>query len=97
LVSTRTHWQRARLTEKGYQKGALEAALLTNVHLASLAEFRDAHAYDLGMSQLRTVGPRIDKCNERYWAIDKYDRIDHDLRPDDGGGYSGTHVMAAAN
>lgn len=85
------------MAESGYQKGALEAALLTNVHLASLAELVETHAYDLGMTQLRSLGPRIDRCNERYWSIGKGDRIDHDLRPDYSGGFSGTHVINAAN
>lgn len=85
------------MAERGYQKGALEAALLTNVHLASLAELRETHSYDLGMSQLRSLGPRVDRCSERYWAIEKTHRIDHDLRPDYVHGYSGTNVMQAAN
>lgn len=85
------------LAESGYQRGALEAANLTNVQLTSIAELMVTVGKALGMAQLRIIQERIDQCRVRYWNLDKETRIDHDLRPEVGGiGYSATSVMTAA-
>ncbi len=37
---------------------------------------------------------RVQSCRERYWAIDKSDRIGYGLRPDVGqAGYMGDHII----
>lgn len=48
------------MAEKGYQSGALEAAHLTNVTLTSLADLRETLAYDLGLSQLKSLARTSD-------------------------------------
>jgi hypothetical protein len=84
------------MAENGYQSGALEAARQTNITLTSLAYLRETLSHDIGMAQLRSLAPRIADCRNRYWAIGKYDRIDHGLRPDVlAFGYSGDHVIQA--
>lgn len=70
------------MAESGYQSGALEAARLTNVLLTSLADLKETLTYELGMSQLKTLFARVDSSRERYWKIDKSDRIALGLRPD---------------
>lgn len=72
------------MAESGYQSGALEAARLANVMLTSLSDLRETLAYELGMFQLKTLLARADSCRTRYWSIDKYDRIEFDLRPEFG-------------
>jgi hypothetical protein len=84
------------MAESGYQSGALEAARLTNVVLTSLADLKETLAYEIGMAKLNTLLCRADSCRTRYWAIDKYDRINVGLRPDVGtAGYSGNQVIRA--
>jgi hypothetical protein len=86
------------MAERGYQSGALEAARLANTTLTSLSDLRETLAYELGLSRLRTLAARLDACQRRYWNIGKYDRIDHDLRPEIGAiGYSGHVVITAVN
>jgi restriction system protein len=84
------------LAESGYQRGALEAANLTNVQLTSIAELVVTAGKALGMAQLRNIQERIDQCRVRYWNLDKETRINHGLRPEVGGvGYSATSVIDA--
>ena len=84
------------MAERGYQSGALEAARLTNVVLTSLADLKETLAYDIGMAKLNTLLTRVESCRNRYWAIDKYARIDFGLRPDVAAiGYSGDQVIKA--
>src|SRR5262245_18978288 len=85
------------LAESGYQRGALEAAQLTNVQLTSIAELAVTASRALGMAQLRIIQERLDKCRIRYWDLDKETRIDYGLRPDVGAptGYRATVVMDA--
>jgi restriction system protein len=85
------------LAESGYQRGALEAANLTNVQLTSIAELMVTAGKALGMAQLRIIQERIDQCRVRYWNLDKETRIDRGLRPDVGRiGYSAVSMMTAA-
>lgn len=69
------------LAESGYQRGAIEAAHLTNVQVTSLQEMSASAADALGLAKLRTIQDRADVCRERYWQIPKETRIDHGLRP----------------
>jgi hypothetical protein len=86
------------MAEEGYQKGALEAAHLTNVQLTSIKDLRETHGYELGMSQVSLLQQRVDDCSRRYWALPKTHRIDFGLREDVGEfGYSGARVIQAAN
>jgi restriction system protein len=84
------------MAESGYQSGALEAARHANVTLTSLADLKETLAYEVGMAKLESLIPRTESFRERYWTIDKEDRINLDLRPDVGfAGYSGAVVMRA--
>jgi hypothetical protein len=82
------------MNEKGFQKGALEAALNANVQLTSLAELRETCGHDLGLERLRRIYERIFSCRERYWDIPKSVRIDYGLRGEfDPSAYSGDRVI----
>lgn len=82
------------LCEAGFQIGAIEAANLTNVTVASLAEFRSTASHQVTSMRIRELYDRIETCKERYWAIPKADRIEHGLRPDVGAlGYRSTHAI----
>ena len=84
------------MAENGYQRGAFEAAQLTNVQLSSLAELGVTAGHRLGMAQLRLIQERLDKCRARYWKLSKDVRIEHGLRPDVASlGYSANQVMEA--
>lgn len=85
------------LAERGFQRGASEAATLTNVHLTSLSCARSVANEEIFAMRLTDLYDRVEACDERYWDIPKDIRIDHDLRPDyTGGGYSGTSVISLA-
>lgn len=85
------------MAESGFQRGAHEAAALTNITLTSLAGLSQSASHDVGMARLQALHDRIDSCQSRYWDIPKEVRIDHDLRPDVGtGGYSGNRIIEAA-
>jgi hypothetical protein len=84
------------MAEKGYQRGALEAAQLTNVQLTSLADLRVTAGHALGMTQLRLLQERVDGCRARYWNLSKDVRIEQGLRADVGAfGYSGNRMIEA--
>lgn len=86
------------MSESGYQSGAFEAALLTNVTLTSIADLTERLHYDLSMSKLIKLEHRAEEARNRYWALSKYARIDAGLRPEVGdGGYSGTNVIAGVD
>jgi hypothetical protein len=85
------------MAENGFQRGAAEAARLTNVHLTSLADtHREAKDEVLGM-RLSDLHDRVETARERYWSIPKSLRIEHGLRPDvSETGYSGDAVIKLA-
>jgi restriction system protein len=86
------------MAERGYQRGALEAARFASVMLTSLADLEETLGYEIGIAGLRSLWSRVELCRERYWAIDKYDRIDVGLRADVGAwGYSGMTVINAVD
>ncbi len=84
------------MAENGYQKGAHEAAQLTNVQLSSLAELSITARGALDAVQLHLLHERIDKCRDRYWELDKETRIKYGLRPPMytySDVYSSTHII----
>lgn len=90
------------MAESGYQRGAREAAQLTNVQVTSLAELKLTASDALGKARLRIIQDRVDRCRDRYWDLDKDVRIKYGLRQEPlAFGYSGDEVIqrvtAAAN
>ena len=82
------------MAENGYQRGALEAAQLTNVQLTSLAELSITARGALDAVQLDLLQERIDSCEDRYWNLDKETRIALGLRPPVAiSGYSSTATI----
>lgn len=82
------------LSEAGFQRGAKEAAALTNVQVTSLAEMRQTTGMRLAAMRIQDLFDRVEICHDRYWRIPKEWRIDDDLRPDVGSvGYSATNVI----
>lgn len=85
------------LAETGFQTGAAEAALLTNVHLTSLAQARIEASGSVSQMRLIDLYDRVEDCKRRYWSISKRDRIDFGLRCDlYEVGYSGGAVIHLA-
>jgi restriction system protein len=87
------------MAENGFQRGAKEAAQLTNVQLSSMSALRESSQQALGFAKLRSLQDRIDSCWERYWSLDKSVRIRHGLRPEVGAphGYRGRAVIQASS
>ena len=84
------------MAESGYQTGTLEAAMSTNITLTSINELEATVSEQLGVVKLRSLLNRVESCRERYWAINKADRITLGLRPDVTAlGYSGATVVNA--
>jgi hypothetical protein len=85
------------MAENGYQRGALEAARLTNVQLTSLAELSITARSALDAAKLQLLQERIDQCRTTYWNLDKETRISYRLRPPAlMAGYSGDGIIRAA-
>ncbi len=86
------------MSESGHQRGALEAAKLTNVQVTSLKQLKESSSNALGVAALRAIQGRIDECNNRYWDLDKFSRIRTGLRPSVyETGYSGYVVLRAVD
>lgn len=84
------------LAENGYQSGALSAARLTNIELVSLEELKEIANVEIGKAKLWSLVRRAQFCADRYWELDKDDRIEHQLRPDPGDcGYSSFAIFRA--
>lgn len=85
------------LAENGFQSGAIEAAVLTNVHVTSLAEVASTASHEINSMRLRDLYDRLLWCKEEYWEISKAKRIECGLRTDVGGGlgYSGDWAIKA--
>jgi len=83
------------LSESGFQRGAFEAANLTNVQLTSLSETRTKSEHDINAMRLRDLYDLTEETERRYWDISKNTRIERGLRQDPGQvGYSGNHVLS---
>ncbi|MGO7219360.1 restriction endonuclease [Rhizobium ruizarguesonis] len=82
------------LSEAGFQRGAQEAAALTNVQVTSLAEMRQTTGPRFAAMSVEDLFDRLENCHDRYWRIPKEWRIEDDLRPDVGAsGYSANVVI----
>ncbi|WP_437605678.1 restriction endonuclease [Sorangium sp. So ce834] len=82
------------LCEAGFQSGAIEAANLTTVRVASLERLRATAGGEISAMRLRELYDRVEACRAQYWDIPKDERIAHGLRQGIGGwGYSGTLVL----
>jgi restriction system protein len=85
------------LAEGGFQSGALEAALNSNVSLTSIAGLRDTAADALNQQKLLAFPLRIAQAHRDYWSISKADRIELGIRTDmDDRGYLGQLVLGTA-
>lgn len=82
------------LAESGYQSGAREATLRSNVVLSSLEEMRVAAAEDLVRRRLLALPERVARAHARYWRMPKSYREDMGLRPESySSGYSASTVL----
>jgi len=83
------------LCEMGFQKGAVEAANLTNVQVTSLDALSNSSRDAIFAVRLRELYDRTESCGEKYWEIPKDIRIQKGLRFDigDGNMYSGARVI----
>ncbi|MFB7143133.1 restriction endonuclease [Agrobacterium deltaense] len=82
------------LSEAGFQRGAKEAAGLTNVQVTSLAEMQQTTGARLAAMRIQDLFDRVEICHDRYWRIPKHWRIEDGLRPDVGDhGYSANVVI----
>jgi restriction system protein len=82
------------MAENGFQSGALEAAILTNVHVTSLSELSSTASNEIFSMRLREIYDRLLLCKEEYWSIPKQKRIECDLRQEAGTpGYYGDRVI----
>lgn len=83
------------LAENGFQSGAIEASMLTNVQVTSLADVESSASYAINSMRLRELFDRLMWCKEEYWEIPKSVRIESGLRTDYEVGYSGDWVIKA--
>lgn len=82
------------LCESGFQSGAVEAANLTNVQLATLERVRATAGGDISAMRLRELYDRVETCKVQYWDLPKSHRIEHGLRGEFfEEAYSGTQVL----
>jgi hypothetical protein len=85
------------LSESGFQRGAPEAAKLTNVQLTSLSAVRTQCVGDINAMRLMELFDVVSVCKEKYWDLPKEFRIEHGLRPEVGDlGYSSTRVIESS-
>jgi restriction system protein len=70
------------LCEVGFQKGACEAAALTNVQLSSLEGLKQQARQDIFRYRLTALFDRSTKAKDQYWEIPKGVRIANNLRGD---------------
>ena len=68
------------LSESGFQRGAIEAASLTNVQVTSLEGLRDSSEKEVWSMRLHDLNDRLLICSDKYWDIPKPQRIEHGLR-----------------
>jgi restriction system protein len=82
------------LSEAGFQSGAVEAGILTNVHVTSLDTLRSTASTEVTAMRLREAYDRVEGCSKRYWNIPKDTRIEFGLRPEVGQvGYSAVSII----
>lgn len=82
------------LSESGFQSGAEEAAILTNVQVTSLAALAGTAKPAVLAMRLQGLYDLVGTCKERYWDIPKQVRIEAGLRTEVFEfGYSGARVI----
>jgi len=82
------------LSESGCQRGAHEAAALTNIQLSSIAELKESTAAKISSVRLVELLDRVARAKDRYWDIPKEERIRVGLRFEYGEHYySGAQVV----
>ncbi|PPH08673.1 restriction endonuclease [Rathayibacter sp. AY1H3] len=82
------------MAEKGFQSGAVEATVKSNVTTMSLDNLREAASEALLKRRLAYLPARTAAANARYWKIPKSIREDIGLRPDGpANGYSGATIV----
>jgi restriction system protein len=82
------------LSESGFQSGAFEAAQMTNVQLASLAELKVNSSKSIYSMRFRDFSDRVLSCKDRYWNLPKSTRIEYGLRSAYGEhDYSGDNII----
>lgn len=72
------------LAERGFQRGASEAAGKSNVSLTSLAGLRQTASDALNQQRLNAFPLRLAEAHIAYWSIAKSARIELGMRPDVG-------------
>lgn len=77
------------LAENGFQSGAFEASMLTNVQVTSLVDLNRSASHAVNSMRLRELFDRLMWCKEEYWELPKFIRIESGLRTDFEVGYSG--------
>lgn len=82
------------LSNSGFQSGALEAAMLTNVQVTSLESVQAESENQVYAQRLIDIYDRHKKCAEAYWDISKEDRIRLGLRQEYSHGYTGAFAIA---
>jgi hypothetical protein len=86
------------MAENGYQSGALEVATNTNILLTSIADLRETCGHAMAMVKLQSIPPRVDSARDRYWDLDKSDRIRFGLRREVMEyGFNGDSVLKAVD
>lgn len=82
------------LSESGFQRGAQEAANLTNVHLSSISEIGESAAEEFSLMKIHELYDKAEDNKRVYWDIPKSTRIEYGLRREVGSpaGYSGNVV-----
>ncbi|UXZ57977.1 restriction endonuclease [Curtobacterium sp. Arg-1] len=82
------------LSESGFQSGATEAAVKSNVWLAAVADFKHEAQTALERRRLLALPERIAAGNRRYWTIPKSLREETGLRPEGPTlGYSASNTL----
>lgn len=85
------------LAEKGFQRGASEAAAKSNVALTSLAGLRQTASDALNQQRLNAFPLRLAEAHISYWSISKTDRINLGIRHDAGDiGFHGGILLTVA-
>ncbi|RTQ35672.1 restriction endonuclease [Variovorax gossypii] len=85
------------LCEVGFQRGAVEASVLSNVHLSSLADVRNRTRQELCAARIGELYERFATARYQYWEIPKGVRIAMGLRQEIAYWYSGSAVLQFAD
>ncbi|MNF56474.1 Restriction endonuclease [compost metagenome] len=70
------------ISDKGFQKGAIEAAESTNIQLTTFNELKEFTKNAVQTEMLNAYETRADLLSKRYWSHKKSTRIKYGLRDD---------------